>query len=53
MVGIPKRMDPPEGNLRDADDGFARDRYGARSSPYTRSYSDGTNAQTSWAMNFT
>ena len=53
MVGVAKRMNPSEGSRRNGNDGFVGDSYGASSSPRTTSYSDGTNPQTSWAMNFT
>jgi hypothetical protein len=53
VVGVAKRLDPAKGGRRDGDDGVVGDRYGASSSPRTSSYSDGTNDQTSWAMNFT
>jgi hypothetical protein len=53
MVGVAKRVDPPEGDRRNGDDRLVGDRYGVSSSPRTSSYSAGTNDQTSCAMNFT
>src|SRR5205085_1046222 len=52
VIGIPKRLDPAIGD-GGRSRGLGGGGYGESPSPTTRSYSCGTKAQTSCAMNFT
>jgi hypothetical protein len=53
VVEVAKRVDPTKRDRRNLYGMLAEDGYGENSFPSTSSYSLGTNAQTSWAMNFT
>ena len=53
VVEVAKRLNPAERDRRNLYGMLAEDGYVENSFPSTSSYSLGTNAQTSWAMNFT